>query len=159
MNLGEYTRYSASSPHSRKEKETYIIHAFLVGLKSLFIFSEEGSCCKVFPQRLKITKILNHHWASRSRGLVFFLTTYLHTHFPVPVDTDYSNRFQLCAEGYTLPTSLVSAISPSRDPNAGSLSFLVRPNLNGYPERVRPPPCPNRTKLSPSYSPGAPQPS
>jgi hypothetical protein len=66
------------------------------------------------------------------------------------VDTDYSNRFQLCAEGYTLPTSPVSAISPSRDPNAGSLSFLVRPNLNGYLEGVRPPPCPNRTKLSPS---------
>jgi len=49
----------------------------------------------------------------------------------IPVDTDYSNRFELCAEGYTLPTSPVSAISPSRDPNAGSLSFLVCPNLNG----------------------------
>jgi hypothetical protein len=60
--------------------------------------------------------------------------------------------FQLCAEGYTLPTSLVSAISPSRDPNAGSLSFPIRPNLNGYPVGVRPPPCPNRTKLSPSLS-------
>jgi hypothetical protein len=23
----------------------------------------------------------------------------------IPVDTDYSNRFELCAEGYTLPTS------------------------------------------------------
>jgi hypothetical protein len=31
----------------------------------------------------------------------------------IPVDTDYSNRFELCAEGYTLPTSPVSAISPS----------------------------------------------
>ena len=53
----------------------------------------------------------------------------------IPVDTDYSNRFQLCAEGYTLPTSPVSAISPSRDPNAGSLSSLARPNLNGYTGR------------------------
>jgi hypothetical protein len=53
----------------------------------------------------------------------------------IPVDTDYSNRFQLCAEGYTLPTSPVSAISLSRDPNAESLSFLARPNLNGYTER------------------------
>jgi hypothetical protein len=51
------------------------------------------------------------------------------------MDTDYSNRFQLCAEGYTFPTSPVSAISPSRDPNAGSLSFLARPNLNGYTGR------------------------
>src|SRR5688500_2930454 len=48
---------------------------------------------------------------------------------------DYSNRFQLCVEGHTLPTSPVSAISPSRDPNAGSLSFLARPNLNGYTGR------------------------
>jgi hypothetical protein len=51
------------------------------------------------------------------------------------VDTDYSNRFELCAEGYTLPTSLVSAISPSWDPNAESLSFLARPYLNGYTRR------------------------
>jgi hypothetical protein len=67
----------------------------------------------------------------------------------IPVDTDYSNRFQLCAEMYTLPTSPVSVIPPSRDPSAGSLSFLVRPNLNGHPEGVRPPPCPNRTKTFP----------
>jgi hypothetical protein len=142
---------------------------YLVELKSLFIFLEKGSCCKVFPQRFKSNKILNHHWASRSRGLVFFFSTHLHTHFPVhggykntnchttpdssiPVDTNYSNRFQLCAEGYTLPTSPVSAISPSRDPNAESLSSPARPNLNGYPEGVRPPPCPNRTKHSPSLS-------
>jgi hypothetical protein len=51
------------------------------------------------------------------------------------VDTDYSNRFELCAEGYTLPTSPVSAISPSWDPNAKSLSFLARPYLNGYTGR------------------------
>jgi hypothetical protein len=51
------------------------------------------------------------------------------------VDTDYSNRFELCAEGYTLTTSPVSAISPSWDPNAESLSFLTRPYLNGYTER------------------------
>jgi hypothetical protein len=31
----------------------------------------------------------------------------------IPVDTDYSNRFELCVEGYTLPTSPISAISPS----------------------------------------------
>jgi hypothetical protein len=24
----------------------------------------------------------------------------------IPVDTDYSNRFELCEEGYTVPTSL-----------------------------------------------------
>jgi hypothetical protein len=51
------------------------------------------------------------------------------------VDTDYSNRFELCAEGYTLPTSPVSAISPSWDPNVESLSFLACPYLNGYTVR------------------------
>jgi hypothetical protein len=38
-------------------------------------------------------------------------------------------------EGYTLPTSPVSAISPSWDPNAESLSFLAHPYLNGYAAR------------------------
>jgi hypothetical protein len=51
------------------------------------------------------------------------------------VDTDYSNRFELCAEGYTLPTSPVSAISLLWDPNAESLSFLARPYLNSYTRR------------------------
>jgi hypothetical protein len=51
------------------------------------------------------------------------------------VDTNYLNRFELCVEGYTLPTSPVSAISPSWDPNAESLSFLARPYLNGYTGR------------------------
>ena len=38
------------------------------------------------------------------------------------VDTDYLNRFELCVEVYTLPTSPVSAISPSWDPNTETLS-------------------------------------
>jgi hypothetical protein len=139
---------------------------YLVELKPLFIFLEKGSCCKVFPQRLKSNKILNHHRASRSCGLVFFFSTHLHTHFPVhggykntnchttpdssiPVDTDYSNRFQLYAEGYILPTSLVSAVSPSRDPNAGSLSFLARPNLNGYTGRSQATAMPKPDKTFP----------
>jgi hypothetical protein len=143
---------------------------YLVELKSLFIFLEKGSCCEVFPKGLKVTKYSTTTELPAPVALFSFSAPPLPTHFPVhgthrkisnchtipdssiPVDTDYSNRFRLCAEGYTLPTSPVSAISPSRDPNAGSLSFLVRPNLNGYPEGVRPPPCPNRTKLSPSLS-------
>jgi hypothetical protein len=91
---------------------------------------------------------------------------HLHTYFPVYggyentnchttpdlsilVDTDYSNRFQLCAEGYTLPTSPVSAISPSRDPNAGAHSFLTRPNLNGYTGRSQATAMPKPDKTFP----------
>jgi hypothetical protein len=55
---------------------------YLVELKSLIIFLEKGSCCKVFPHSLKSDQKLNRHWASRSRGLSFFLNTHLITHFP-----------------------------------------------------------------------------
>jgi hypothetical protein len=141
---------------------------YLVELKSLFIFLEKGSCCKVFPKDLRVTKYSTTTELPAPVALFSFLVS-AYTHFPVfggyiktnchtipdssiPMDTDYSNRFQLCAEGYTLLISPVSAISPSRDPNAGSLSSPVRPNLNGYPEGVRTPPCPNQTKHSPSLS-------
>jgi hypothetical protein len=155
------------APVKRKRPIPYML--YLVELKSLFIFLEKGSCYKVFPKDLKVTKYSTTTELPAPVALFSFLVS-TYTHFPVnggyrkisnchttpdssiPVDTDYSNRFQLCAEGYTLPTSPVSVISPSRDPNAGSLSFLARPNLNGYSEGVRPPPCPNRTKLSPSLS-------
>ena len=141
----------------------------MVELKSLFFFLEKGSTFRVFPKEIETTQYSTTTELPAPVAL-FSFSIRTHTHislFPevvkisnchttpdssIPVDTDYSNRFQLCAEGYTLPTSPVSAISPSRDPNAGSLSFLVRPNLNGYPEGVGPPPCPNRTKLSPSLS-------
>jgi hypothetical protein len=98
------------------------------------LFSFFSMHLHIFPCSRRLYKISNCHTTPDSS---------------IPVDTDYSNRFQLCAEGYTLSTSPVSAISPSRDPNVGSLSFPIRPNLNGYLEGVRPPPCPNRTKLSP----------
>jgi hypothetical protein len=51
------------------------------------------------------------------------------------VDTDYSNRFELCTEGYTLPTSPALWSHDQWDPNAESLSFLTCPNLNGYTGR------------------------
>jgi hypothetical protein len=155
------------APVKRKRPISYML--YLVELKSLFIFLEKGSCCKVFPKDLKVTKYSTATELPAPVALFSLQHAVTHT-FPclqrlyeisncqttpdssIPVDTDYSNRFQLCAVGYNLPTSPVSAISPSRDPNAGSLSSPVRPNLNDYPERVRPPPCPNRTKNSPSLS-------
>jgi hypothetical protein len=47
------------------------------------------------------------------------------------VDTDYSNRFELCAEVYTLPTSLALRSQLVRR-KSESFSFLARPYLNGY---------------------------
>jgi hypothetical protein len=60
--------------------------------------------------------------------------------------------FELYAEVYTLPTSLVSAISPSWDPNAESLSFLVCPYLNGYTGRSQATTMSKPDKTSPSLS-------
>ena len=68
------------------------------------------------------------------------------------MDTDYSNRFELCAEGYTLPTSPALRSHDQWDPN---LNLFLSPHvltLTVIPEGVRPPPCPNRTKHSPSLS-------
>jgi hypothetical protein len=70
----------------------------------------------------------------------------------IPVDTDYSNRFELCVEGYTLPTSLALWSHGQWDPN---LNLFLSPHvltLTVIPEGVRPPPCLNRTKHSPSLS-------
>jgi hypothetical protein len=157
-------------PAPIERKKTIIYMLYLVELKSLIIFLKKGSCCKVFPKVLKVTKNSTTTELPAPVALVSFSTpTYPHISLFMEliekslIVISYQTRpyqwtrtirigFQLCAEGYTLPTSPVSVISPSRDPNAGSLSFLVRPNLNGYPEGVRPPPCPNRTKLFPSLS-------
>jgi hypothetical protein len=42
------------APVERKRPIIYML--YLVELKSLFIFLEKGSCCKVFPKVLKVTK-------------------------------------------------------------------------------------------------------
>jgi hypothetical protein len=101
---------------------------YMVELKSLFFFSEKDSLCRVFPKEIKITQYSTTTELPAPVAM-FSIRTYTHISlFPevvkisnchttpdssIPVDTDYSNMFQLCAEGYTLPTSSVSAISPS----------------------------------------------
>jgi hypothetical protein len=75
----------------------------------------------------KIAIGLPVHHSSRLNRRTFLKTTFSNAPFflkqntnchttpdsSIPVDIDYLNRFELCAEGYTLPTSPVSAISPS----------------------------------------------
>jgi hypothetical protein len=49
--MGEYTRYSASPPGSRKEKVTYMVHALYGGVEVTHTFSEKGSIrCLWFSQ-------------------------------------------------------------------------------------------------------------
>ena len=140
----------------------------MVELKSLILFQRKAVLnSEGFPKNDRSNNMLNYHWASRSRGTTFFPET--HTHFPVPgcsrntnchtipdssipVDTDYSNRFRLCAEGYTLPTSPALRSHGQWDPNPNLFLSSHVLTLTVIPEGVRPPPCPNRTKLSPSLS-------
>ena len=149
----------------RKEKVTYMVHSYYGGVEVTHTFSEKGSIrCLWFSQDNRNDTCLTT--TELPAPVVPFSFQNIHTHFPVPscsrntnchtipdssipVDTDYSNRFQLCAEGYTLPTSPVSAISLSRDPNARSLSSPICPNLNGYPEGVRPPVTPRGSTNTP----------
>jgi hypothetical protein len=140
----------------------------MVGLKSLFIFLRERQYLLLrFSQNSRndtclITTELPapvHHFLFRNT----------HTHFPVPgccrntnchttldlsipVDTDYSNRFRLCAEGYTLPTSPALRSHDQWDLNPKLFPSLHVLTLTVIPEGVRPPPCPNRTNHSHSLS-------
>jgi hypothetical protein len=54
--MGEYTRYSASPPRSRREKETYDIHAQSGGVVVTHHFLRERQLLEGFSHSLKITK-------------------------------------------------------------------------------------------------------
>jgi hypothetical protein len=60
--------------------------------------------------------------------------------------------FKLYAEGYTLPTSPALRSHGHWDPNPKLFPSLHVLTLTVIPEEVRPPPCPNWTKHSPSLS-------
>jgi hypothetical protein len=60
--------------------------------------------------------------------------------------------FKLCAEGYTLPTSLALRSHGQCDPNPNLFPSFHVLTLTVIPEGVRPPPCPNQTKHSLSLS-------
>jgi hypothetical protein len=71
----------------------------------------------------------------------------------IPVDADYSNRFSNSAQRctlYPLVRFLQSHCREIRMPNLFLSSHVL--TLTVIPEGVRPPPCPNRTKHSPSLS-------
>jgi hypothetical protein len=116
---------------TRKEKGAYIIHALYGGVDVTLLFLEKGNTLMIFPKEGSST--FSHSTTTELPAPVAsfsFPKTHPLTHCPVyggfkntnchttpdssiPVDTDYSNRFELRVEGYTLPTSPVSAISPS----------------------------------------------
>jgi hypothetical protein len=93
----------------------------MVELKSLILFQRKAVLIDVgFSQDIRNNTCLTT--TELPAPVAPFSFQNIHTRFPVlgcsrntnchtipdssiPVDTDYSNRFRLCAEGYTLPTS------------------------------------------------------
>jgi hypothetical protein len=154
------------APVKRKWPILYML--YMVELKSLILFFEKGSTqCLRFSQDNGSNTCLTT--TELPAPVVPPSFQNIHTHFPVPgcsrntnchtipdssipVDTDYSNRFRLCAEGYTLPTSPALRSHGQWDPNLKLFPSLYVRTLTVIPEGVRPPPCRNRTKHSPSLS-------
>jgi hypothetical protein len=141
----------------------------MVELKSLFIFLRERQYLLLGFSRDNRNDTCLTTTELPAPVTPFSFQRHTHTHFPVPgccrntnchttpdssipVDTNYSNRFKLCAEGYTLPTSLALQSHGQWDPNPKLFPSLHVLTLTVIPEGVRPPPCPNRTNHSLSLS-------
>ena len=69
-------------PAPVKEKGAYIIHALYGGVEVTLLFLRERLYFLGFSRRNRNNTLLNHHWASRSRGTIFSSKDTL-THFPV----------------------------------------------------------------------------
>jgi hypothetical protein len=157
------------APVKRKRPISYMLH--MVELKSLFLFLRERQYLLLGFSRnnRNDTCLTTTELPAPVAPFSFQRHTYTHTYFPVPgccrnanchttpdssipVDTDYSNRFKLCAEGYTLPSSPALRSQAQWDPNPNLFPSSHILTLMVIPEGVRPLPCPNRTKHSPSLS-------
>jgi hypothetical protein len=143
---------------------------YMVELKSLFFFSEKGSTFRVFPKEIETTQYSTTTELPAPVASFSFPRTHSHTHSllpggckntnchtlpdsSIPVDTDYSNRFSNSAQRctlYPLVRFLRSHRRETRMPDLFLSSHVL--TLTVIPEGVRPPPCPNQTKHSPSLS-------
>jgi hypothetical protein len=141
----------------------------MVEWKSLFFFSEKGSLCRVFPKEIKITQYSTTTELPAPVALFYFsIRTYTHISlFPevvkslivIPHQTHPYQWTRTIRIGfnsvqrgtlYPLVRFLRSHRRETRMPNIFLSSHVL--TLTVIPEGVRPPPCPNRTKHSPSLS-------
>jgi hypothetical protein len=143
----------------------------MVELKSLFFFSEKGNTFEGFSQR-RINDTFSYSTTTELPAPVAsfsFPTTHSHTHFPIhggcktliviphqtrPFQWTQTIRIRLNSAQrgtlYPLVRFLRSHRRETRMPNLFLSSHV--PTLTFIPEGIRPPPCPNRTKHSPSLS-------
>jgi hypothetical protein len=142
----------------------------MVELKSLFFFSEKGNTLMVFPKEGNNT--FSHSTTTELPAPVAsfsFPKTYSHTHFPVhggcktlivipqqtrPIQWTRTIRIGLNSAQRGTLYPLVRFLRSHRRETRMSNLFLSShvPTLTVISEGVRPPPCPNRTKHSPSLS-------
>jgi hypothetical protein len=145
------------APVERKWPILYMLH--MVELKSLILFRRKAVLVVLrFSQDNRNNTCLTTTVLPAPVAPLSFQN--IHTHFPVPgcsrnthchtipdssipVDMNYSNRFRLCAEGYTLPTSPALRSHGQWDPNPKLFPSLHVLTLTVIPEGVGPPPCPN----------------
>jgi hypothetical protein len=139
----------------------------MVELKSLISFSEKGvTWCFTqkrgvahFQTQPPVSFLLTWHCFYFQKHPLTFPFTKIKTLIAIPRQTrpyqwtlTIRIGFKLCVEVYTLPTSPALRSHGQWDPNPKLFSFLHVLTLTIIPEGVRPPPCPKRTKHSPSLS-------
>jgi hypothetical protein len=162
---------------TRREKGTYIIHALYGGVEVTRLFPEKGNTLMVFPKE-------GHNTFSQSTTTELpapvasfsFPKTHPLTHFPVPggyktliviphqtCPFQWTRTFKIGLNStqrgtlYPLVQFLRSHRCETRMMNLFLSSHVL--TLTVIPEGVRPLPCPNRTKHSPSLSSRCSQPS
>jgi hypothetical protein len=155
------------APVKRKGPVSYML--YMVELKSLFFFSEKGSTFRVFPKEIEITQYSTTTKLPAPVASFDFPKTHSHTHFPAyggcktliviphqthPLQWTRTIRIGLnSAQRGTLYPLVWFLRSHRRE--ARMLDLFLSSHvltLTVIPEGVRPPPCPNRTKHSPSLS-------
>jgi hypothetical protein len=137
----------------------------MVELKSLISFSEKGNTLLFHPKERSST--FSHSTTTElpaPMALLLFPKTPTHF-FPffktkntnchttpdssIPVDTDYSNRFQTLRRGVHFTHYFGSVVSWPMRPESKALSFLARPYLNDYTRRNKATTMPKPDKTFP----------
>jgi hypothetical protein len=142
---------------------------YMVELKSLFFFSEKGSTLRVSSKEEKITHYSTTTELPAPVVSFSFPKTHSHTYFPIhggcktliviphqtrPLQWTRTIRIGLNSAQrgtlYPLVRLCDLMVNETRRPNLFPSSHVL--TLTVIPEGVRPSPCPNRTKHSPSLS-------
>jgi hypothetical protein len=152
---------------ARKERVTYTVHAWYGGVEVTHLFQR-----KAILWWFTLEREVEHFHTQPPLSFplpwhCFYFQKHPHTSLfteikntnchttpdsSIPVDTDYSNRFQTLRRGVHFTTSPALRYHGQWDPNPDLFPSLHVLNLTVIPEGVRPPPCPHRTNHSPSLS-------